>query len=277
MADRLTAEFSMETIGGRKLRVARWRWNQPSEHPPVLFFNGIGTNIEAVAPLAEALNDRAFIMYDMPGIGGSPDPLVPYNPFTVACQARELLDRFGAGQVDVMGLSWGGGIAQQFALQHPGRARRLVLIATTAGMLMVPGMPSAPAIMADPRHYFDPETISRHFQSIYGGVIGVAGKDITRFQIPSPQGLAYQLLAMLGWTSAPALPFLTQPTLIIMGADDQIVPPANGHLLNTLIPDSRMEVVEGGGHLFILSHIDQTVARLRSFLGGSTAKARRAA
>ena len=83
-AQELTAEISMEEVGGRVLRVARWRLDEPSDHPPILFFNGIGANIEAVAPLAETLTERGFIMFDMPGVGESPDPTIPYNPFTMS-------------------------------------------------------------------------------------------------------------------------------------------------------------------------------------------------
>lgn len=89
--DKITAEFTMEVVGGRTLRVARWRWNMPSDHPPILFFNGIGANIEAVAPLAEALTERRFIMFDMPGVGGSPEPLVPYNTFTRSAGTAQTL------------------------------------------------------------------------------------------------------------------------------------------------------------------------------------------
>ena len=73
------ADVRLMEAGGRTLRVATWRLDLPSEHLPVLFFNGIGANIEAVAPLADALDDRGFVMFDMPGVGGSPEPTVPYN------------------------------------------------------------------------------------------------------------------------------------------------------------------------------------------------------
>ena len=68
-----TAHVRLMQVGGRELRVATWRLDMPSDHLPVLFFNGIGANIEAVAPLAEALDDRGFVMFDMPGVGGSPE------------------------------------------------------------------------------------------------------------------------------------------------------------------------------------------------------------
>lgn len=264
-----TAEVSMETVGGRTLRVARWRLDMESEHLPVLFFNGIGANIEAVAPLAEALDDRGFIMFDMPGVGESPEPLVPYNAFTMAWTTTLLLDRFGIEEVDVMGVSWGGAMAQHFALQHPGRTRRLILVATSAGMVMVPGSPKALSKMADPRRYVDAAFMEKHFQTLYGGALGEAsGKagHIARLKPPTRRGYLYQLLAMIGWTSAPALPFLKAPTLILMGDDDQIVPLANGRILNSLIPGSELEVMEGGGHLFLLSHRDQSISAIRRFL-----------
>ena len=266
MPQKLTADIALEKLGGRTLRVARWRMDKPSDHPPLLFFNGIGANIEAVAPLAEALTERPFIMFDMPGTGGSPDPVVPYHPATMSLCANELLIRDGIEQVDVMGVSWGGAMAQHFTLQHGRKVRRLVLAATTPGILMVPGKLSALSKMADPRRYVDAAFMEKHFKTLYGGVEGDKNGHIGRITPPSKRGYLYQLLAMIGWTSLPALPFLRHETLIMMGGDDAIVPVVNGKLLKALIPNSRLEVFEGGGHLFMLSHREQTLSSLRAFL-----------
>lgn len=263
----MTATYSLEKLGGRTLRVARWRWDRPSAHPPVLFFNGIGANIEAVAPLAEALTERPFIMFDMPGVGGSPEPVVPYNPFTMSWIAKKLLDRFDAPQVDVMGVSWGGAMAQHFTLQHGGSVRRLILAATTAGMLMVPGKPDALSKMADPRRYVDAAFMEKHFRTLYGGLTGGKDEHIGRLTPPTPRGYLYQLLCMLGWTSLPALPFMKTPTLIMMGEEDRIVPLINGRILDKAIPDSRLETFPGGGHLFMLTHRERTLELIREFLG----------
>lgn len=265
------AVVSMEQVGGRTLRTAAWRLDMPSDHLPILFFNGIGANIEAVAPLAAAMPERGFIIFDMPGTGESPDPLVPYNPFTMSWTASQLLDRFGLDEVDVMGVSWGGAMAQHFALQHPGRTRRLTLIATTAGMLMVPGNPAALTKMADPRRYVDPEFMAKHFQTLYGGMVESAGEDhksshISRLKPPSPRGYLYQLMCMLGWTSLPALPFMSKETLIMMGGDDQVVPLINGKILKAMIPNSRLVTFAGGGHLFLLTHTDESLVAIREFL-----------
>jgi poly(3-hydroxyalkanoate) depolymerase len=265
-----TADVRMMTVGGRTLRVATWRLDVASEHLPLLFFNGIGTNIEAVAPLATALEDRPFVIFDMPGIGGSPEPVVPYNPFTMAWVTAQLLDALGIEQVDVMGVSWGGAMAQHFTLQHRGRVRRLILCATSAGMLMIPGNPASLSKMANPRRFVDAAFMQKHFTQLYGGGLGNSpdrGAHMARLTPPTTRGYMYQLLAMLGWTSAPALPFLRKPTLIMMGDADSIVPLANGKLLHSLIGGSHLEVFEGGGHLFLLSHREQAVSSIRAFLG----------
>lgn len=269
--------FSMETVDGRTLRVAVWRASKASPKLPILFFNGIGANIEAMAPLAEHLADRDFITFDMPGVGGSPDPVVPYNAILMARISALLLDRFDMPLVDVMGVSWGGAMAQQFALQNGSRVNKLILIATSAGMLMVPGNPAALTKMADPRRYIDPDFMAKHFKTLYGGAVGGKEGHIGRITPPSKTGYFYQLLAMLGWTSAPFLPFLKTPTLIMMGGDDQIVPLANGKFLNFLIPGSELFVIDDGGHLFLLSHVEESIAAITEFLDRPAQEARKAA
>ena len=264
--------FTMETVDGRTLRVARWLANGgvaakgKSKHLPILFFTGIGANIEAVAPLPEMLNDRDFITFDMPGVGGSPDPVVPYNAVLMARIAALLLDRFDMPLVDVMGVSWGGAMAQQFALQNGARVNKLILAATSAGMLMVPGNPAALIKMADPRRYIDPNFMDKHFKTLYGGSTEGKGSHISRITPPSKTGYFYQLLAMMGWTSAPFLPFMRKETLILMGGDDQIVPIANGKFLNMLIPNATLVEIKGGGHLFMLSHTEEMMAAITAFL-----------
>ncbi len=280
--EQMTATIEMMDVGGRTLRVAHWRLDKKSKHPPILFFNGIGANIEAVAPLGEMLTERGFVMFDMPGTGESPDPTIPYNTFTMSWTATQILNRLGLDTVDVMGVSWGGAMAQHFALQHPGRTRRLVLAATTAGMLMVPGNPAALTKMANPRRYVDAKYMNEHFQTLYGGIDrdGQAHqKDshIGRLKPPSPRGYFYQLLAMIGWTSLPALPFLAKETLVMMGDDDQIVPLVNGKILARAMPNARLQIIEGGGHLFLLTHADESVAALRDFLDAPDTQERAAA
>lgn len=264
-----TPEFHIKQVDGRTLRVARWQPRRGSgTNRPLLFFNGIGANIELMAPLPEQLDDREVITFDMPGVGESPDPLVPYRPWMIARIAERIISDFGHDKVDVMGVSWGGGMAQQFAWQYGRRTGQLVLAATSAGMLMVPGKLAALSKMADPRRYTDPDFMLKHFRTLYGGNTNGAGGHASRISPPSTLGYLGQLIAMIGWTSVPFLPLISAPTLILMGDDDQIVPLANGKILKTLLPDARLEIIKGGGHLFLVNQADETMALIRDFLGG---------
>jgi pimeloyl-ACP methyl ester carboxylesterase len=202
---------------------------------------------------------------------------VPYNAILMARIAALLLDRFDMPLVEVMGVSWGGAMAQQFALQNTARTNKLILVATSAGMLMVPGNPASLVKMADPRRYIDPEFMAKHFKTLYGGMVGNKSEHIGRITPPSKTGYFYQLMAMMGWTSAPFLPFMKTETLIMMGDDDQIVPLANGKFLNFLIPNSELFVVKNGGHLFLLSHVEESIAKIRAFLDRDADGARKAA
>src|SRR6478609_2966693 len=98
-----------------------------------LLFNGIGANWELAKPFLEALAHTTAIIFDVPGVGGSPVPSVPYRPSTLARLAAGLVAELGHSEIDVAGVSWGGGVAQQFAHQYPKLCRRLVLAATSPG------------------------------------------------------------------------------------------------------------------------------------------------
>jgi pimeloyl-ACP methyl ester carboxylesterase len=117
----LTAAMSGEievrqiSIGGQSLQVAIKHGG--TSLPPLLLFNGIGANWELARPFLEALSNTTAIIFDVPGIGGSPSPLLPYRPSTLARLAAGLVVELGYAEIDVAGVSWGGGIAQQFAHQ----------------------------------------------------------------------------------------------------------------------------------------------------------------
>jgi poly(3-hydroxyalkanoate) depolymerase len=264
-----TPEFAMLRAGGRMIRTAVWKARPPKGQAPgrpLLFFNGIGANIELMAPLAEWFPDRDLITFDVPGIGGSPKPVTPYRPWTMAWTASRLLKQLGYDKVDVMGVSWGGGLAQQFAFQHPKQTGRLVLAATSAGVIMAPGDLKSLSKMADPKRYVDPEFMRKNFEALYGGETTGADGHIGRITPPTRTGYLYQLGAMAGWTSVPFLPFLKCPTLVMMGDADRIVPLVNGKFLTALIPGARLEVIKDGGHLFLVSKASVSAPVIRAFL-----------
>ena len=259
-------EIQMIKIGRQELRVARWRGMGTAR--PVLFFNGIGANLETIEPLGELMRHRGdVITFDMPGIGGSPNPRIPYRPSKAAKWAKRILEHLGVDEVDVMGVSWGGGMAQQFARDFPGCAKALVLLSTSAGMLMVPGNFSALSRMVQPKRYTDPDYMMKNFETLYGDKVDASSQGHkSRVTPPTRKGYAYQLMAMAGWTSMHYLPFLKQPTLIMSGDKDNIVPLINARILRSVIPRADLRVVKGGGHLFMVSRAAEVVPVITRFL-----------
>ena len=110
--------ISTYKLGRQEVRVGL-RSGKPGQ-TPLMIFNGIGARLELLAPLADELNaDREVIIFDIPGAGESPAPRLPYTLWEMAQLTSRLLDKLGHDRVDVMGISWGGALAQQFTLQYP--------------------------------------------------------------------------------------------------------------------------------------------------------------
>jgi len=227
---------------------------------PLLLLMGIGGNLEMWTPFEEALDGRVVqtITVDAPGTGGSGGYRFPRRMSGLASTMERLLDALGYHRVDVLGVSFGGVLAQQLAHQAPDRVRRLVLAATGIGLGGVPGSPRVLLRLATPRRYTQPDYYRRVAGDIYGGLArrdpdAMLHGSLARFtHAPGLGGYLAQLYAIAGWTSLPWLCRLPQPTLVLAGDDDPIVPLVNGRILNRLIPDSRLHVVAGGGHLFLL-------------------------
>jgi poly(3-hydroxyalkanoate) depolymerase len=161
-------DIRMVEVDGQLLRVGIQRGT--GQLPPLLIFNGVGANLELVEPFAAALQGVEIIIFDVPGVGGSPVPALPYRFSQLARLADRLLHKLGyTGEVDVLGVSWGGALAQEFAHLFPGRCRRLVLAATSPGALMVPGKPSVLMKLFSPRRYRDPGFLDAVGGNLYGG------------------------------------------------------------------------------------------------------------
>jgi poly(3-hydroxyalkanoate) depolymerase len=258
------------TVDGLAIRVGRT--SVASAATPLLLFNGIGASLELVEPFTEALRREGFpsIIFDVPGVGGSATPALPYRLSRLATLADTLLRDLGLdGPIDVLGVSWGGALAQEFVHRYPERCRRLVLAATSAGAVMVPGRISALSKMINPRRYTDANFMEKVGADLYGGKYrdnpALLREHAQHMAPPSGKGYLWQLLASAGWTSILWLHRIKQPTLVMMGSDDPIVPVINGRLLTSLIPNSRLRIIDDG-HLFLLSRCDDVVPIIRDFL-----------
>lgn len=228
-------------VGGTLLRVAVR--SGTGTGPPLLLCNGIGMRLEALQPFVDALDPAIeVIRFDAPGVGGSQLPNLPYRFSTLALLLRQLLNTLGHEQADVLGISWGGGLAQQFALCNPRRCRRLILVATSPGLqAMVP--PNPFRLMKN--------VVLGRYGDLWGGsakanpdtLASALGKaQISQFSI----GYLYQQTAAFGFTTLPLLPLIRQRTLVLTGDEDPMIPAANGRVLAAGIPHAKLHVYHGG-------------------------------
>lgn len=257
--------IEMIGIGRQRIRVAVR--NGDRSRPPLLLMNGIGVMLEALQPLVDALPaTTGVIRFDVPGVGGSPPPRAPYRLCQMGALVGRILDALGYEQADVLGVSWGGALAQQFALQERRRCRRLILVSTAAG----PAIPPTPAVLRElmsPRRFEDSDHAHAIAGRLYGGRARTDPDVVSALQRPADgrRGYRYQQLALLGWTSIPFARRIRQRTLILTGDDDPIVRPVNGHILRRLIPNAELHVFHDG-HLGLITSAEVLVPRIEEFL-----------
>lgn len=270
MTEPTDASVGMRTAGRHTLRVAI-RKGSSTTQPPVLLCNGIGARLELLQPFLDRLDPALTVVrFDVPGVGGSPQPhgfyTFPGLAWSLTCLMRDL----GHRRFDVLGISWGGALAQQLAFQNPKRVRRLVLAATATGSLMVPAHPKVLGAMVTPRRYTDARYAEKVAAMLYGGALAKDPSRVRevmqpRFTGGSSRGYVLQLLAGAGWTSLPFLPLIRQQTLLLSGLDDRIVVPVNNRIMHRLLPHSTLHEYDDG-HLGLVTLADELGPQVSSFL-----------
>jgi poly(3-hydroxyalkanoate) depolymerase len=238
---------------------------------PLVLCNGIGASLEVLDPFVAQLNpDTTVVRFDVPGTGGSPDSPLPYGFPYLAVVVGRLLKKLGFhGPIDMLGLSWGGALAQQFAFQNPRRCRRLILVSTGTGLFMVPGRPAVLAKMLTPRRFLDHEYAASIAGDLYGGTVRNDPSVIKRLfdrqlMAGSRVGYLHQLLAGSVWTSIFALPLVRQDTLIVAGLDDPIVPVANAKIMARLLPHATV-YLHPGGHVDLITKAADLAPAIEKF------------
>ncbi len=242
---------------------------------PLLLHSGVFAGAQSWDPLLPQLAGYQAITFDPPGIGRSPAPAFPLTMRALASVGAGLLDELGIGSAHVLGLSFGGAVAQQMALSHPSRVRRLVLASTVFGS---PGMPGdAQALW----HFlqsgrYSQERLEQTAGIMFGGRLRTEPGLIRILRIRRPgdtQAGLYRMTSLFGWSSLPWLWAIRHPALILCGDDDPITPLINSQIMAALMPDARLEVVRGGGHLMLLDSPARVAPLVTRFLGRATSAA----
>lgn len=267
---RTAVQVDMVDVDGTLLRSALWPGSDA--RPPLVLLNGIGAKLEALEGFIKVLNpDIEAIIFDIPGVGGSPAPDRPFRMADLAVMMAGLLKHYGHDQADVFGVSWGGALAQQFAYTCPEHCRRLILGSTAPSSMTIPRKPMAMMTMMNPMRFAEKNYVSRNAMKMYGGRLREHPETLDGLSDhlaggPEAVGsLMYQMMALMGWTSLHWLHQLKQPALIIAGKDDPIVAPTHAQTIANRIPNSRLELVDCG-HLFMLTLADEVAEMIDDFL-----------
>jgi len=268
-ADRAAQTCTMMSVGAEQIRVTV---ENKGAGRPLLLINGIGATGDLFDPLRIFFDDRETISFDAPGVGGSSTPFYPPTMRHLARLVSKLINQLGHGQVDVLGLSWGGALAQELAHRHRAAVGRLILAATMPGWTSFPGRPAAMSILMSPLRYYSPDYLRQVAPTLYGGAIkdhpDLLDKHAAQRAAnpPSPVGYMYQMASLRRWTSLPWLNALAQPTLVLAGDDDPIIPLVNARLMANRIPNGRLHTVEGGGHLFLFTRAQEMASLIKAHL-----------
>lgn len=265
----MTDHMRQLTVFGQSVRVSVREGT--GDGPPLLLCNGIGASLDLLQPFVDALDPAITVVrFDVPGVGGSPDPRAPYNFALLAHAIGKGLTQLGFETYDVLGISWGGGLAQQLAFQHPRRCRRVVLVATATGSLMVPASPLVLRKMVTPKRYRDPDYAVQVAAELYGGHMRNRPDEVRELmhshsRVGTRRGYWMQLLAGTGWSSLPALPLIRQQVLVLAGGDDPIIPLINARIMHRLLPNATLHVYPDG-HLGLVTSADTLAPLIAEFL-----------
>jgi poly(3-hydroxyalkanoate) depolymerase len=255
------------SVGPATLRVRR-----VGAGPPLLIINGIGASLEMLEPLVGCLDGRELIMFDLPGCGRSALSRVPLRMRQLGGLVGRLVEELGYERVDVLGYSFGGAVALELTRQAPELVRRLVLCGATPGAPAVPPSPMVTAMMLTPARYYSATLGAAILPRVVGGRTA-RDPDVLREGLrqrqqhpPSVLGYTYQLYAITGWSSHHWLHRIRTPTLLMHGDDDPLAPLVNARWMAHRMPNARLRVLRGAGHMFLADAPATPARHIRTFL-----------
>jgi 3-oxoadipate enol-lactonase len=248
-------------------------WEEHGSGDPLLLIMGLGASLEAWNRTAPVLAKQyRVILFDNRGVGRSDVPPDPYSLEMMADDAAAVMDAAGVRQAHVYGVSMGGMIAQEFALRHPSRVRKLILGCTACGgseavradqeviaaLNARAAMPREQAMWLMAPYIYDASTPRVRIEEDFRSRLSANGP---------AEGYAAQYKAILAWPGSHArLRTLKMPTLVIHGETDRLVPPENGRVVARAIPGSRLVMLPRASHIYMTDQNEGAVAAILSFL-----------
>ncbi len=241
---------------------------RPGRAPVVVCVHGFCQSSAYWAPTLDRLSESgvAGIAVDLPGFGGSADAPGPYTMEGYADAIARLLDARDLARVTIVGGSMGGVVAQHFALRHPDRLERLLLVATggftgdpAAALAKADQMAEAPwtdeAIAAQVNGFFHRPPPADEI-AVYRRIVGMANR----------QAAVAAARSNANSRTFERLGEITAPTLIVQGRHDRGRTPEHGAAMRDSIAGARLAILEGSGHTSQLEEPDAFYAATLPFL-----------
>jgi pimeloyl-ACP methyl ester carboxylesterase len=256
---------------------ARIYWDEQGSGAPILLIMGLGWTSYAWFRSRPVLSERyRTIALDNRGVGQSDAPPGPYSIVQMAADAAAVLNAARVNTAHIFGVSMGGMIAQEFALQYPRKVRSLVLACTS------PGGPQAVHAEADAIQVLmtrgqNPDEFAEALRPfIYDPATPRARIDedleMRRKWYPSADAYFAQLQAIMAWEAYSRLGQIAAPTLVVHGEGDRLVPPANAGLLAEHIPGAQLVMIPHASHILTTDQTEAVHAAVLGFLGAQATR-----
>jgi 3-oxoadipate enol-lactonase len=246
-------------------------WDEQGRGEPVLLIMGLGYPSSLWHRSRPVLSQHfRTVAFDNRGVGLSDVPPGPYSIAGMASDAAAVLDAANISSAHVFGVSMGGMIAQEFALQYPVRTRSLILGCTSPGgpsavraerrvgdILVARGMSLEQARQAMLPYIYDAATSRERIEE---------DLNLRRRWLPSAEGYTAQLQGILAWEGYSRIAQIAAPTLVIHGKSDALVPPGNAELIAGLIPGAKLVLLDHASHLFLTDQTEAANQEILEFL-----------
>ncbi len=235
-------------------------WQRSGQGEPLLLIQGMsGTHLAWGEPFLAGLeSDFDCVVFDHRGIGNSTEVEAPFTIAELAADAVAVMDAAGLETAHVLGISMGGMVAQELALNHPERLRTLTLGCTYCGgpgSSLIDPADAGPLLAA-----LGSGDLQRVFRAMYEVNLSPGFRaDESHYEdfaamagaLPARQAtVQLQIQAVGGHQTQARLGQIATPTLVVHGTEDRMIPVANGELIASLVPGARLELLDGAGHMF---------------------------
>jgi 3-oxoadipate enol-lactonase len=257
---------------------AKIYWDEEGRGESLLLIMGLGYPSDAWYRTRPVLRPHyRTIAFDNRGVGRSEMPPGPYPIPLMASDAAAVLDAAGCQSAHIFGISMGGMIAQEFALEYPQRVRSLILGCTApGGPRAVRSDPEATAMLMSRGEMTREQAAEAAVPFIYDRETPRSRIDediaIRRPWFPAADAYNAQLQGILAWQCYDRLSQIDAPTLVIHGESDRLVPAGNGRLIAENIRGAKLVILPHASHIFTTDQGEAAHRAILEFLASVAAR-----